>query len=317
MALAILLLFLGGSAQAACAPPEIRFDRRDIAGRPVLTHLPSKPRGVLYLFHGSGGSERFAERPETLCALEPLWRRGYGFVATRSGMREPPVRWRLDAAGAENVDVAYMLALHGQLTRTGKLPVETPVYAMGMSNGGGFATVFGVSAKAAGLPLAAIANYMGPLPDAALDAAGAPDVLPPLFLVVAENDGIVDPDRVLARAAALSAGGAPLEIHRAVARPLRAEDLEGVNDMGPGEARQALEAIRRVGVIDTNGRRALAADRPRLDRASLREIERVLPTALRDRQILGALVIAFAGHQMRSDFGEAQMRFFEASRPRD
>jgi len=316
--LAAAVWLSASAAYATCAPPKVEYREQQINGRPVLSSIPVAQRGVVYLFHGSGGSERFAQRRETICALEPLLQRGYAVVASQSGSRGDPARWRVDTAGAGvNPDVDYMLGLHRLLVSRGDIAASTPVYAMGMSNGAAFATVFGISAQAAGLPVVAIANYMGNLPPSALALIPRPADLPPLFLVQAEYDGLVNAQRVSVVARRLQDAGARVEIHTARARPITADDLLGVGGLDAEGARRALVSLHAAGVLDGAGRRAVLLDKARLDRAAVAELGAAMPPELKDREILNALLIGFGGHQMRSDYREAQAAFFEAVRSPD
>ncbi|ODT86124.1 hypothetical protein [Phenylobacterium sp. SCN 70-31] len=303
-----------GAATAACAPPDIAYVQETVAGRPTLLRLPPSPRAVVYLFHGTGGSEAFARRPETRCALGPLLERGYAVVATRSESRDP-ARWNLEAVGAgTNADVDHMLALHKALVDRGALGATTPVYAMGMSNGGGFATVFATSARRVGLPVAGVANYMGPVPALAVAYAGAD--FPPIFAVTAEADGLVDATRVGAAIRRVDEVGTRTEAHLARPRALTVDDLTGLDGRDAEAAGRTLDALRAAGLIDAAGRRAALPARPVLGRTEMADLGRMLPAGASGREILNAMLIAFAGHQMRSDYADAQARFFEAVRPR-
>ena len=60
-----------------------------------LGHLvrADHPRGIVYVFHGTGGSANFAEKIETTDVLNRLIARGYGFVSTSSTERTGNKRW--------------------------------------------------------------------------------------------------------------------------------------------------------------------------------------------------------------------------------
>ena len=110
----------------------------EFQGRPVLKAIPKNPRGLVFLFHGSGGTVRFAQRNETTAAFKPLAGLGYGWAASQSAQREPPTRWlNTDANVTSNPDLAYMLSFYRNLVETGQISKETPIFTLGMSNGGG------------------------------------------------------------------------------------------------------------------------------------------------------------------------------------
>ena len=48
---------------AGCAiTPTVQWQRSTFEGFEVISYVPEQPRGMLYLFHGSNGSARFADR---------------------------------------------------------------------------------------------------------------------------------------------------------------------------------------------------------------------------------------------------------------
>ncbi|MBL8769925.1 MAG: hypothetical protein JNK30_00965 [Phenylobacterium sp.] len=291
--------------------------RETIEGRPTLRNIPRKPVGLVYLFHGTGGSEAFATRRHTRILTGKLLARGYGVAAAPSGRRTAPVQWDLGSVGsAENADIAYMLALHETLIRRGEIERATPVFTTGMSNGGGFANVFGVGALRAGLPVRAIADYMGPIPAAARPPAVAARDYPPMFLVLGENDGLVSAQTVGDVARSLAEAGATVELHQPreqAVSPATFGVIEGLGD----EARRAIfQGLVDAAVLDAAGRRLVFRDRPVLGRPEMAELARMIPAGPHSRDVMDELLIAWSAHQMRSDFADAQLRFFERHRGR-
>lgn len=313
--LASMLAWSPSAAPAAGLPlptaASPAFESEAFEGRPVLFSGGANPRAVVYLFHGTGGSEAFARRREAQRAIQPLLAKGYAIVASRSGQREP-ARWDLTAGGAEgNADLDFMLRLHGDLVARGRIASATPVFAMGMSNGGGFASLFAVTASRKGLNVRGVADYMGPIPEAALTAPGALAGFPPIFVVQAMADGLVDPARVATVVEALKAAGVRTEFHLAKPQPLTTAALGELLDVDAPKAAELLAELKRAGVLGASGH-VVGADAP-LDRQAMASLERRLPPSAKGREVLNALIIAAAGHQMRSDYAEAQAAFFEAA----
>lgn len=320
-AAAAALTLAAGPAPAApgpCeAPPKTVAEGprplyESILGRPTLRHIPKSPRGIIYLFHGSGGSEAFAARLHTRRVLAPLIAAGFGFVAAPSLDRTDVRRWRLDSLDpAVNPDVNYMLSLHREMVRRGEIGDATPVFTMGMSNGGGFANLFAAAAKAQGLPVTAVANYMGPFPAA---MRGAESVAPTL-VVVGQTDGLVAADAVAQVASELRRKGAQIEVHLVAERRVCASDLALVADLTPAMAEALIrERMPAWGVLDANGARQVFLEDPLIDRADMAALGRMLaPAGASARDVMNELLIAWGAHQMRSDFADRQLAFFQAA----
>jgi poly(3-hydroxybutyrate) depolymerase len=204
-----------------------------------------------------------------------------------------------------------MLRLHGDLVARGRIARTTPVFAMGMSNGGGFASVFAATASRKGLNVRGVADYMGPIPQAALAAPGALADFPPVFVVQAVADGLVDPTRVAQVVEALKVAGVRTEYHLVQPQPLTAGALAELLDIPTPKAADLVAELQQAGVLDASGH-VVGAGTP-LDRQAMANLEQRLPPSAKGREVLNALVIAAAGHQMRSDYAEAQAAFFEAA----
>ncbi len=323
-AAALLALALGAGsawAQGACyvqtpvkvtlAPPKAET----IGGRPVLRFIPPHPKGVIYLFHGTGGSEKFALRLETVRTLAPLVAAGYGYVAAPSADRTNPIRWKVDDAGAaSNPDIAYMLALHAALIARGEITAKTPVFTMGMSNGGAFANLFASVAKRQHLPVAAVADYMGPFPPALRALVSDPKTYPPTMVITSRNDGYVNTDRNLAVVASLVAGGAPMQTHLNLEHPVCADTFAVIPGLSAAQ-RETLVAktLPAAGLIDAAGKRtAFLADKVIMP-ADMDDVRRRLASAPQGREVTDMLMVAWAAHEMRSDYASQQLALFDAA----
>lgn len=309
-------LGLGSRAWADAATPEVTIPAKMemLAGRRTIRHLPAKPRGVIYVLHGSGGSEMFATRLHTKRVLRGLIARGYGYVSPPSLQREPPTRWAMTSADpAVSPDIAYMLDLHRALIAAGEIKVTTPVFTMGMSNGGGFANLWGAAAKVQGLPVRAIADYMGPVPQAV--APVMPDLgkFPPLFAVLGTNDGLVHAANVEPVIRRIAAAGAKVELHIVTEQRVTAETFRDIPGLTAADRASVVEALVGRGVIDKAGARLVFKDRPLIDRPEIAQLNTMMPPGDNGRAVAAELLIAWGSHQMRSDFADAQLAFFEAA----
>ncbi|MBS0334543.1 MAG: hypothetical protein JSS35_17375 [Proteobacteria bacterium] len=310
------------AAEAACwteapstlPPPAAKAET--IAGRPVLRFIPPHPKGIVYLFHGTGGSEAFATRLHSVRVLSALVAAGYGYAASASLDRDTK-RWDISSLDPKaNPDVAYMLALHRALIEKGEITARTPVFTMGMSNGGAFANLYGTAAKQQGLPVAAVADYMGPFVAPMRDLLKDAHALPPTLVIVSEHDGLVNADRVRETVAQLEKAGGKIELHL----NLEHRVCPATFALVPGLSAQQRETLvskdlPAAGLIDANGVRTAFTDKPVIDRDAMAELYRRTPGGARSRLIADELIIAWAGHQMRSEYADRQVAFFDAALP--
>ncbi|MBL8554119.1 MAG: hypothetical protein JNL41_07560 [Phenylobacterium sp.] len=318
-AVAALALSAPGAATAAETPcqvdavstlPAPPATSEAVEGRPTLRYVPKGAKGIVYFFHGSGGSEAFARRTHSQRVLSELIRAGYGYLSAPSLDRTDVRRWNVASIDpAANPDVAYMLAVHKALIAKGEIAATTPVFTTGMSNGGAFANLFATAARAQGLPVRAVADYMGPFPAAMRQ--GDPKDLPPTLLILSQNDGLVSAEQTGRVAERLKAGGADIEVHVNAEKRACAATFTLVPGMSAGQRETLVKTtLPAAGVADANGVRAIFRDRPAIGREEMAELATKLPGA-EGRAIQEALIVAWAGHQMRSDYAKRQVEFFD------
>ncbi len=100
--------------------------------------FPANPVGVVFHFHGSGGSMNgLFSQPEQIVYARELVAAGYAVVTLNSSDRVN-AQWNT-AAPPNNPDIANVqTAIAGFISR-GLMTGQTPVFASGISNGGAFA----------------------------------------------------------------------------------------------------------------------------------------------------------------------------------
>lgn len=285
-----------------------------VAGRNTLRFIPASPRALIVLFHGSGGSETYATNEATQRALAPFLAAGYGFVSSASAQRVEPRRWDLSALDAEtNVDVAYMLALYRRLIDAGEITAETPIFTMGMSNGGGMANLFGLALRDAGAPIRGIADYMGPFPipvRSAVDAGARPA---PTFVVTGERDGLVSAASVLAEAERLGSLGVRIETHFVRESRLTPSDFSTIGGFDEPNATRIFSDLVAKGIVAPSGQRLFRAGQPTITRDDQAALGDQLSGLEESRSIVRTLLTVWGAHMMRSDFSDEQFAFFEAA----
>ncbi|MCP5431966.1 MAG: dienelactone hydrolase family protein [Alphaproteobacteria bacterium] len=312
LAAAFAILAFLAVLPAARAADAVVLEETSFEGFPVLGAYPKDPVGLVFLFHGSGGSADFARRDETQAVLSTLVGAGYAVVSTSSTQRSNPKRWRLDTLDpGANEDLGRIGRLYASLLSEGRAGAATPVFAMGMSNGGGFTVLFGRAAQEMGLPIRAIADYEGPIVRPVVEAIEAGKAMVPIFLVLAENDPLVNPKTQLAIAQALVERGLTLEIHIARERPVAVADFAAIPEVSEAQAREIFDTLVKRGVIDKDGKRRMELAAGREGLAAVDAATKGLP---KDTDVRDALLLAFASHKMRPDYAEAQLAFFERYR---
>jgi hypothetical protein len=121
----------------------ITFTNVTINGSPVYYNIPSTYRGIILLFHGTGGSAVgwTASSSENLEFSKYAVANGYGVVITESKDRVNKV-W--DVAATGSVDVANIDFILNKLKTDGVIATGKPLYGLGMSQGGGFCSLISV-----------------------------------------------------------------------------------------------------------------------------------------------------------------------------
>ncbi|XOV89219.1 MAG: hypothetical protein ACFHX7_04820 [Pseudomonadota bacterium] len=298
-------------------PAEVTFDESSFEGFPVLSHFPSNMSALVFMFHGSGGSERFIQRLENREIMARLIPLGYGFVSTASTLRAAPRRWQADSVNPkENADLARIQRLYDELVENKVIGKTNPVFAMGMSNGAAFTGVFAMAAAGMGMPVAAVALYEGPFTRAVVEAMREGRPMPPAFQVLAVNDPLVGFTPQMKNAKAIAEAGYSLDLQIAEERAVTPADFQGIPEIGT-RAQEVFDRLVAARVIDEAGKRLIEL-RPGREglSASLQSFAETLNALPAADSIRDQLLIAWASHKMRSDFASEQVAFFERHRNR-
>ena len=137
-------------------------------------------------------------------------------------------------------------------------------------------------------------------------------MLPPLFYVLAPNDGIIGLENVQAAIMRAKNQGAKITEAWVKPRPVTPETFAAIGSLNAAQRAQLVVHLKEGGVIDASGNQLLHAGKP-LAVPELTEIAAKITDGPEKREILNALTIAFGGHQMRSDFATQQADFFETA----
>jgi hypothetical protein len=275
-------------------------------GFPVISYMPEHPRGMVYLFHGTGGSANFAERVETTDVLNRLIARGYGFVSTSSTERTGDQRWNAaDASLTTNPDLARLARLQANLVATTPLAANTPLVGIGMSNGARFVTLWGQSWKNAGYPVKAIWASHG---TTANPYNGPGQLTVPTLFTTAENDFTSPPGGVVQSFATANNSGTPSELYISRERRLNSVQYERIPGIDAEEGRQIVFSLIGTGVWNTQGDRV----EPDIQKAAAAATAANLPASVQSakNEIVNETALQMAVHQFTAEFAEKAIAFF-------
>jgi hypothetical protein len=305
--LAVALVVAAPLVSGCAVTPVVPFQHSTFEGFDVISYVPDHPRGLVYVFHGSGGSANFAEKVETTDVLNRLILRGYGFVATSSTERTGDKRWDAsDPSLTTNPDLARLARLQAHLVATTPIEANTPLVGIGMSNGARFVTLWGQSWRDAGYPVKAIWASNGRTAQP-YSAAGALKV--PVVFTTAENDFTSPPGGIVASFAAAHNYGTPSEFYMSQERNLNAAQYERVPGVDPQEAKQIFFSLVASGVWDGNGKRVDSDIADAATRASTAKLP--ASVAPQRNSINDESLVILAVHQFTAEYAEQVIAFFD------
>lgn len=314
--------------RAELEPSTLELERWTFAGstdldKEVRSYIPVEPRGVLLFSHGTGGNSSYIENAETFYLASAALRRGFGVVSFEA---EEVVAGDLDGneklrwnprPESGNVDFENVELLLEYLIERGDIDADTPLFAVGMSNGGAFSLSLGAIASSAlgetypRLVFNAVQSYCA---DGL--AIAAENTLTPSawFMCAQDTNDQVSNDSARSASETVAARGVDtiFDIHQP--SPLyeaRFTRVEGI-DL-PTSAAIAAE-LRAAGLLDAGG---FVVELPEIIAGRVVDEPEQFPTlaALPPRVRLQAssqLKITYADHQMYSDWTERTLDFFEA-----
>ena len=108
-----------------------------INGAGYIFHFPSNLRGLVFRFHGTGGSgSTFFTKSEDRIMAADLVAAGFAVVSLDSANRVDR-QWSTDQT-ASNPDVINLQDLINRFISQGRITSTTPIFVLGQSNGGAF-----------------------------------------------------------------------------------------------------------------------------------------------------------------------------------
>jgi hypothetical protein len=292
---------------AGCAvTPAVEWQRTTFEGFPVISYVPENPRGLVFTFHGTGGSASIVDRVEPTDVINRLVAQGYGFVSTSSTERTGNRRWLVtDPSLTTNPDLARLLRLRAHLIATTPVEQGTPLLGVGMSNGARFVTLWGQTWRNAGYPVRAIWASHGRV---APPVDGPGELTVPTFFSTSERDFTVPPGGIIVDFARTMDAGTPAEFQISRERALTAPPYERIPGIDPTEAQQIVESLKATGVWNAQGERVVADIEAAVNQASTA----TFPPSV---QGLGSAIadqtgVQMAVHQFTAEWAQQVIAFF-------
>jgi hypothetical protein len=303
----LVLLALTVALLSGCAiTPAVQWQRSTFEGFEVISYVPDHPRGMVYLFHGTNGSARFAERVETTDVLNRLVAQGYGFVSTSSTERTGDQRWNAaDPSLTTNPDLARLTRLQSHLVATTPIDATTPLVGVGMSNGARFVTLWGQAWKNAGYPVKAIWASHGRTATP-FEAKGKLTV--PTVFSTSENDFTVPPGPIIVNFSTARDAGTPTELYVTRETKLHAAPYQRIPGIDPNESVQIVAALIATGAWNSQGTRI----EPNIQTAAARAASATLPASVRSdsAEIQSQTALQLAVHQFTAEYADRVIAFF-------
>jgi dienelactone hydrolase len=268
-------------------------------GRDVYYYFPpSGYKGVIVFFHGSGGDAREwsdlgAERRHF---FDDAIADRYAILAIDSADRINK-QWNLNLSPASNSDIEAIEAILTAFRANGQLAAGTPVYGVGMSQGGRFAALASYT-----LGMKATAIWVG---------AGHAEVMEvttvPTMWCLADHDPIIDRQEVSAQYQGLIDRGVDTIFYinsQTPLYPLYFVNIEGIDQTASAELFAELKS---QGYLDEN---YFLIDNPRLSKWEKHvglEYSEAARLDIQDR-----LFVAYAEHAFYGDCDHRVLDFFNS-----
>ena len=138
----------------------VELTTQDIGGQRVDYYVPDDVQAMAWVFHGTNGSVETVQFVEWLELYELMLPHGFGLVMTSSQDRVA-MQWDTYATGDDNPDWVYLQTVQEWLVDNTAVAADTPVVAIGFSNGGNFASLFPSLALPAGWDVRAFVGHNG------------------------------------------------------------------------------------------------------------------------------------------------------------
>ncbi len=271
-----------------------------VDGRAVSAWVPDNAEGLLFVFHGTGGSSEIADATEMVALLNEVVGRRIGFAALSSQNTGTGV-FDDSTAPASNDDWKRVVAVRQLLIDEGLIDASTPIHGFGYSAGGGMASYLAHAGLAAGWPIGRL-DFMHT--GGRSNRYGSPPQVP-VIATAAVNDTTVSESSVRAWTAQHAADGAltTLLVHEEQA--LTPTRFSRTPFISLARSRAYATAVLEAGLFTDQGLRTFPAS------AIDENIEAVvaLPAVDLDKPVRAVLGVVLATHAINGEHAAAEANF--------
>lgn len=292
----------------------------------VHAKIPPGARGLVLMLHGTNGGAGFIQTEEAFSVALRLLEAGYGVLGTEA---EEAVAGDLNGDGKKrwdaglvttNVDFANLDALIASLRGAGTIGPTTPLYVLGMSNGGSMSLSLGAIAAspvATTFPNLRFAAAISFCADGRATAA-AITTTPTAWLMCGNDDNPeVDNAAAAANSAGLATRGVPTDFGLHPAAPLYDGRFARAAGVSLAASQALLAELRAAGFVAADGFATLPTDdivAAVTANPALLPTLVALPGAAR-ADVVDQLRASQAEHQMFSDWASRAVAFLDANEP--
>lgn len=265
----------------------------------IGSYFPAAPVGVIFNFHGTGGSGSglFSNSEQRVFADEAV-AAGYAVVSLSSADRVSK-QWNPNPLIENNPDMQNVRAAINLFASRGLMNAATPVFAVGISNGGAFAA-----------RVARALNFRG---TAIFIAAGTTNVMSqttvPTIWLLMQNDTVIGSDgnaQAFANFQNLRSRNIPAQYNMLAPSPVYPERFWRINGLTAPDSRTIYNALKERGFLDARG---YLVRNP-----AISGWQSVIPAQYNSYQseIANQLEICYAEHNFYSDYDRRVLDFFNA-----
>lgn len=214
----------------------------------IMSYFPENPVGVLYLLHGTGGSLAYLlSSLEVVRFVDQAKSRRFAVVMIESYDRKE-CSWDTTHLNiTENIDMQRLAEVHKQLSERGKILPGCPVYCVGISQGGVFASIVAAQAGVGALPfnVKAMAAYISPGNREAMTTT-----LTPTIFFMAQNDDIIDNSLVLSNFDLLISRDIATQVWTLEPTPVNPDKFWGIQGLSQTDSQTLQSQLKVSGMLD-------------------------------------------------------------------
>lgn len=291
----------GAVAAKRVSPPPANPEKLNIT---YATHgsveygwqVPKNPRGVVYLFHGQGNSARmWSSRLPARQLAQGALDHGFAIVVFESQDRSGK-KW---VHTPDSIDLKNSGEILDTLRGNGTLPSGLKEFGVGISNGGGFVSLYGLINKIDAIGILAAAGGKQ-----AFDMGGRK---PAVYWVYGTNDDIIPYADIERNIRVCNERDIPYKIVVREPEALTVAHMMSVDGVDQAGAEEILGNMRRDGLVNAQGMIVAKLDDKRWPKTIPRRyVGKEKADAIRDQ-----LAIAHAGHMVFSEQHKGMYDFFE------